>query len=513
MATSEEREPVMAISARLEYVPSTDLLDEPVPTRRRDPRTLPRERQIAGLMSAALGMPLLTLGVQAVGDGLSLEGQVLLYLAAVVGVAVIGGIVAAIPAAIVAALLIDFFFVEPPHTLDVARGDQAVSLALFVIVAAVVSALVELAARRARAAERAAAQAETLSALAGADLDEADTLHGILDRARRTFDMESVALHAPDRKSGDWSAAERAGWSPPGEEAPLQFDLPIGRQLRLIGRGPPQFAEDQRVLRAFAAASETAYEGRRLNEQARRAHELDAVDRQRTALLAAVGHDLRTPLAGIKAAVSSLRQDDVTWSDVDRDELLATIEQSADRLDAVVANLLDASRLEAGALTVRTRPVALDAVVAAAVLAVPGAADRVEIDVGDDLPLVRADPGLLERILANLIDNALRHGGDRGPVQITAAAGAESAKLAVIDHGPGVSADQRQQIFTPFQRLDDRSPRVGIGLGLSVARRFAEAMDGALAADESPGGGLTMRLRLPLAPVAATFPPPTHAPQ
>jgi two-component system sensor histidine kinase KdpD len=494
MAASEDHEPMTSISARIEVVQEHDLLDEPVPTRRGDPRTLPRNRQIAGLVSAAIGLPLLTLALQAVGDALSLEGQVLLYLAAVVAVAVVGGIVAAIPAAVAATLLIDFFFVDPPHTLDVAQGEQAVSLAVFVIVAGVVSALVELSARRARAAERAAAQAETLSALAGADLDEADTLHGILDSARRTFGMESVTLLVHEH--GEWSPAERAGWSPPGQEAPMRFDVPIGRHLRLIGRGPPQFAEDQRVLRAFAAASETAYEGRRLNEQARRAHELTAVDRQRTALLAAVGHDLRTPLAGIKAAVSSLRQDDITWSDADRDELLATIEQSADRLDAVVANLLDASRLDAGALTAQPRPVALDAVVAAAVLAVPGAAGRVEIEIDDDLPLVDADPGLLERILANLIDNALRHAGEDGPVQITAVAGAESAKLAVIDHGPGVAADQRERIFTPFQRLDDRS---GVGLGLSVARRFAEAMDGALAADESPGGGLTMRLRLPLA--------------
>ena len=512
MAASQDHEIVSSISARIEIVQASDLLDEPIPTHRRDPRTLSRDRQIAGLVAAVLGLPLLTLAIQAADDALSLEGQVLLYLAAVVAVAVIGGIVAAIPAAVAAALLIDFFFVEPAHTLDIARGDQAVSLALFVIVAGVVSALVELAARRARAAERAAAQADTLSALAGADLDEADTLHGILDRARRTFDMESVALLMRDQRSGEWSEAERAGWSPPDRQAPMQFDLPIGRELRLIGRGPPQFAEDQRVLRAFAAASETAYEGRRLNEQARQARELAAVDRQRTALLAAVGHDLRTPLAGIKAAVSSLRQHDITWSDADRDELLATIEQSADRLDAVVANLLDASRLDAGALTAHPRPVALDAVVAAAVLAVPGAGDRVAIDIADDLPLVKADPGLLERILANLIDNALRHAGDNGPVQVTAAAGAESAKLAVIDHGPGVSADERERIFTPFQHLDDRRPGAGVGLGLSVARRFAEAMDGALAADESPGGGLTMRLRLPLAPAAATRHSPTGAP-
>src|SRR3954470_20537383 len=210
MAASEENETVMAISARIEIVQSHDLLDEPTPTSRRDPRTLPRDRQIAGLVSAAIGMPLLTLAIQALDDALSLEGQVLLYLAAVVFVAVIGGIVAAIPAAVGAALLIDFFFVEPPHTLDIARGDQAVAVALFVIVAGLVSGVVELAARRARAAQRAASQAETLSALAGADLDEPATLHGILDRARRTFDMESVTLLARDRTADAWSAAERA---------------------------------------------------------------------------------------------------------------------------------------------------------------------------------------------------------------------------------------------------------------------------------------------------------------
>jgi two-component system sensor histidine kinase KdpD len=287
---------------------------------------------------------------------------------------------------------------------------------------------------------------------------------------------------------------------PPEHEAPLRFDVPIGTALRLVGRGPALFAEDQRVLQAFAAAAGTAVEGRRLSAQAREARSLAVVDRQRTALLAAVGHDLRTPLAGIKAAVSSLRQTDVDWDAEQRDALLATIEDSADRLDAVVANLLDASRLQAGALTVHAEPLALDAAVGAAVLAVPGAPERVEVDVPDDLPLVLADPGLLERVLANLIDNALRHGGADGVVEITAAAGATSAKLAIVDHGPGVPAEEHEQLFTPFRRADDRDPRSGLGLGLSVARGFAEAMGGGLAADRSVGGGLTMRLRLPLAP-------------
>jgi two-component system sensor histidine kinase KdpD len=267
----------------------------------------------------------------------------------------------------------------------------------------------------------------------------------------------------------------------------------------LVGRGPALFAADQRVLGAFAAAVETAFEGRRLSEQAREARTLADVDRQRTALLAAVGHDLRTPLAGIKAAVSSLRQSDVEWSPEEQAGLLAAIERSADRLDSVVANLLDASRLQAGAVVTDARPVALDEVIGAALLALGPGHERVQVDVPEDLPLVQADPGLLERVLANVLDNGLRHGGDDTTIEVIATAGSTSAKLMVVDHGPGVPAEQRERLFTPFQRLDDRSTATGVGLGLAVARGFTDAMGGAIAAEGSPGGGLTVRLRLPLA--------------
>jgi K+-sensing histidine kinase KdpD len=493
----------MSISARIEYVQARELLEEPVPSQRERPRTVGRGRRLAGLALTVLGLPLLTLALRALGDTLSLEGELLLYLLAVVAVALVGGALVAIPAAVAAALVINFFFVAPLHTLDVARGDQALALVAFVVVAAVVSGAMELASRRALAAERAAREAETLAALAGADLDGAGALHGILDRARRTFDMESVTLLVRDRATDTWAPADHAGWAPPADEAPPRFDLPVGRDVRLVGRGPALFAEDQRVLKAFAAAAETAHEGARLSEQARAARALADVDRQRTALLAAVGHDLRTPLAGIKAAASSLRQTDVSWSDAERDELLGTIEDSADRLHSVISNLLDASRLQAGALTVHSHAVALDEVVGAALLAVPGAAAAVRVEVPEDLPLVLADPGLLERVLANLIDNALRHGGEGASVRIAATAGAESAKLAVIDHGPGVPAGERDALFDAFSGSGADS---GTGLGLWVARGFTEAMGGKLAADGSDGGGLTMRLRLPLATGVGTAP-------
>jgi two-component system, OmpR family, sensor histidine kinase KdpD len=488
----------MSRTEPVSYIRSGDLLAEPIPTQRGRVKGIERRRRLAGVALAVAGLSLLTLMLDNSRETFSIESQVLLYLLAVVLVAVVGGMVVGLVSAIAAAFLINYFFVKPVHTLEVAQGEQALALAVFLVVAAVVSGAVELAARRARAEEQATAEADTLSELAGTDLDGSETLSAVLERARSTFHMESVALKARERPSGEWVEVEQVGWAPPSQAAPLRFDVPIGHDLRLMGRGAALFAEDQRVLRAFAAAAQTAYEGRRLSEKAREAGELATVDRQRTALLAAVGHDLRTPLAGIKASVGTLRQTDIDWSREEREQLLATIEESADRLDSIVANLLDAGRLQAGALSVRTEAVALDEVIGAAVLAVPGALGRVTVDVPEDLPLVQADPGLLERVLANLLDNAVRHGAQGGPVEVSAMAGEISARLKVVDHGPGVPEDQREGMFQPFQRLGNGGT-YGVGLGLTVARGFMEAMDGVLIADGSSGGGLTMRLRLPLA--------------
>jgi two-component system sensor histidine kinase KdpD len=479
------------------YVRADDLLADPVAPPRATVGGLGRRRHVAGAILALAGLPLLTLLLESMRATFSLEGQVLLYLLAVVVVAVTGGMAIAVASAVAAAFLINYYFVKPVHTLEVAQGEQALALGVFLVVAVVVSWAVETAARRARAAEAAAQRAETLSGLARSDFEQSGTLGQVLESARSSFGMESVALSAREHPSGDWVEVDRAGWAPPGEQAPLRFDVPIGTELRLIGRGPAFFAEDHTVLDAFAAAAQTAYEGHRLSERAGEARELAEADRQRTALLAAVGHDLRTPLAGIKASVSTLRQTDVDWSDSERSDLLEAIEESADRLDAIVENLLDASRLEAGALSVQAVPVALDEVIAAALLAVPGARDAVTLEVPEDLPLVRADPGLLERVVANLLENAVRHGGG-GPVEVTATAGEMSARIKIVDHGPGVSEGQRERLFEPFQRLGQGTPR-GAGLGLTVARGFTEAMDGVLIADGSEGGGLTMRLRLPLA--------------
>lgn len=484
----------MSHPGRVTFVRSEDLIEAPLPTERgHRGGGIGWRRQLTGLGIALFGLPLLTLLLEHTRASLALDGEVLLYLLVVVVVALVGGVVPALAAAVAASMAINYYFVEPRHTLDVAHTDQAVALVVFLAVAGVVSGAMELAARRARAARQAAREAETLSGLAGTDFEESDALQEVLERARHTFGMESVVLKV--RGSDGWSDVGSAGWAPSGAEGPLRFDVPVG-SARLVGRGPKLFAEDRRVLRAFAAAAEAAYEGQRLSERAGEARELAEMDRQRTALLAAVGHDLRTPLAGIKASVTTLRQNDVDWSARDRDDLLATIEESADRLDAIVANVLDASRLEAGAFSVQSRPVSLDEVVGAVLLALGETSRHVHVDVPEDLPLLLADPGLLERVLVNLLDNAVRYGGD---AQVSAAAGEFSVKVKVSDNGRGVAEDERERLFAPFTRFGDRSGASGLGLGLSVARGFTEAMGGTLIADRAPSGGLLMRLALPLA--------------
>jgi two-component system sensor histidine kinase KdpD len=483
---------------RVTYIRTEDMLDESRPERLARSFGLTRRRQLAGLVLALLLLPLLTLLLEAVDEDLALDGQVLIYLLAVVVIAIVGGVIVAVVGAIASATLINYFFVDPVHTLTVGDPDQIVALIVFVIVAMLVSGAIEFAVRRAQAAERARAEAETMSALTDSDLEAEESLRTVLRRARETFRMESVVLKARPSGSDEWLEVEHVGWAPAGEEAPLRFDLPIGPRLRLLGRGPALFAEDQRVLEAFANAARTAYEGQVLSGEAEQARSLAVVDEQRTSLLAAVGHDLRTPLAGIKAAVSSLRQTDVEWSEEERGELLGTIEDSVDRLDGVIGNLLDASRLQTGSLSIRPEAVALDEVVASALLALPDPEGRVSVDVAEDLPLVYADPGLLQRVLVNVLDNSLRYGGHDGRAEVVAHPGSDTAKLEVIDHGAGVPDEQKAQLFEPFQRLDDRGPE-GAGLGLAVARGFIEAMGGAMVADSTPGGGLTMRIRLPLA--------------
>jgi two-component system, OmpR family, sensor histidine kinase KdpD len=225
---------------------------------------------------------------------------------------------------------------------------------------------------------------------------------------------------------------------------------------------------------------------------------LDRANELRTALLNAVSHDLRTPLASIKASVSSLRAEDVAWSVEETTEFLTAIEDDTDRLNQLVGNLLDMSRLQTGALDLARHAVALDEVVANALDSLGASAAGVAVDVPEDLPLALVDPGLLERAVANIVANALHWSPAGARVELCALMTVPDLELRVVDHGPGVPPAARERIFQPFQRLGDRGTG-GVGLGLAIASGFVQAMDGELVVEDTPGGGATFRIFVPAA--------------
>jgi two-component system sensor histidine kinase KdpD len=237
----------------------------------------------------------------------------------------------------------------------------------------------------------------------------------------------------------------------------------------------------------------------RLTEQAAVAGQLGAADRMRTALLSAVSHDLRTPLSSAKAAVTSLRLPGVTFSDADRDELLATAEESLDKLTRLVENLLDMSRLQAGVLGMHPHMISVIEAIPRAIDEIGEPARDVRVHVPDDIAEVRADPALLERILVNVIANAIRYSPPGRPPSVAVSEHAGVVEVRVVDRGPGVPEADRESIFLPFQRLGDRDNETGVGLGLALSRGLAEAMGGTLRPETTPGGGLTMTLALPAA--------------
>ncbi|SBT51361.1 sensor histidine kinase [Micromonospora auratinigra] len=472
------------------------------------PAALSRRRRLLGYALALLGMPLLTLLLRTLPD-LTLTNDILLFLAGVVGVALVGGLWPALVAALGGSLLLNWYFTPPFHTLTIAEADNLLALGVFVGVAIAVSGVVDVAARRTREAARASADAQTLATVAGGVLRGERPLVALLDRLRETFGLRAVSVleltaeaegrPARSRPAGAWRVVAGVGENPPGSPGAGETVVPVDDRLSVVLAGRRLEAADRRVVEAFAAQAAVALRQERLAEEAAAARPLAEADRMRTALLAAVSHDLRTPLASAKAAVSSLRSPDVEFDADDRDELLATADESLDRLGRLVANLLDMSRLQAGALGVAATAIGLEDAVPRALDELGPAAAEVTTDIPADLPAALADPGLLERVLVNIIANALRHSPPGRPPTITGSAHAGRVELRVIDTGPGIPEDQWEHVFLPFQRLGDRDNRTGVGLGLALSRGLAEAMGGSITPETTPGGGLTMVLRLPAA--------------
>lgn len=466
-----------------------------LPSRPRSP--LARRRQLAGWIVAVTGLAAVTLVFWALRDSVDLASVLLVYLLLVCVVAAVGGFRPALATAIGSTACANWFFTQPYATFIIDDPEQVLALVVLVATGSLVSVLVGQTARLATDAQRARAEAEALASIAGQLSGDADPLRAMLAHLRITFGQEVVALFR-STDAGVWELDACDGQPEPRTPSDGEA-VPIGTTLLLTLAPGVLSLDDRRVLDAYAARVAEAVDRRDLQAAAGQAAVRDQADELRVAILRAVSHDLRSPLASIKASSTSLLQADIAWTPAQVHEFAETIDQEANRLDDLVANLLDVSRIEAGVVSASARPVGLDDAIAGTLDNMSTSARDVVVEVTRDLPAAIADAGLLERVLANVITNALDHSPDDRTVKVEATGLGDRAIIRVIDHGKGVDDRHIDKLFEPFQRLGDTS-RQGVGLGLAVAQGFTTAMDGTLTIDHTPGGGLTVTITLPLAP-------------
>ena len=452
-------------------------------------------------MLALAGVALVTMVLATFRAHVGLPSVLLVFLALIVTTAVVGGRAPAYVAAVLGSLAANWYFTAPLYRFTIADAENFVALLVFVGVAAVVSNFVVIAAQRAVDANRARAEAQTLAALAATTREE-NPLPALVQAVQEAFGLDGVAVLRRD--GGHWRVEASAGSPVPSEPADASLVEPLADDIVLALTGNQIAAADRYVLNAFAAQLAAVLDRTRLRAEAGRAHVLAEANELRSALLQAVSHDLRNPLAAIKAAASSLQEKDVQWSPEDSDELVSAIVEETDRLITLVVNLLDMSRLQAGALQPTLQLVSVEEVVLSALASLGPRAAGLDLHLDESLPLVEADPALLERAVANVIDNAVRWSPPDHTVRIETGAFGDHVDLRVVDRGPGIPVALREQVFAPFQRLGDTG--TGVGLGLAVARGFVQAVRGTVEIDDTAGGGTTVIVSLPVAATSSQRP-------
>jgi two-component system sensor histidine kinase KdpD len=434
---------------------------------------------------------------------------VLVHLTGVMAVAFIGGLWPAVLAAILDSLLLNYFETDPVGTFSINDPQILFALLVFLGAAIAVSLLVGLSAKRAQEAARARAEAATLADLARDALIADDTIAAFLDKVRETFQVRSAGLFTRAADAGPgWELQAHSGEAPPpppgsAEAGTDAYEMADPRTALAVS-GRTLTAGERRLLTAHGAHLLLLRQRHALQLRLKNTTKLAEGNSIRTSILRAVSHDLRTPLAGIKLAVTALQRQRRRLPDEIRDEMLDTIDSYADRLDSLIGNLLDMSRISSGSAAPLTSPVTWRDAIEEALRGLPEGAIR--IDLAPNMPAIDADLGMLERVIANIVENALKYapGSDIvivGPSSGSGAAtigGRPCGELRIVDHGQGVPAEDVIAMFQPFQRLDDAPEGLGVGLGLAVANGFTEAMGGQLAAEPTPGGGLTIVIRLPL---------------
>lgn len=432
---------------------------------------------VLGALVGAGSVTLVSLAVAALKPHLPVLSLGVLYVFAVLAVAVRWGIVLAAVVSVASMLVFNWFFLPPRHTFQLRDGANWAVLAVYLVTAVVVSALAARARTRSDDAEQRRREADVLAQAAG-DLLRGAELTSELDRLA---DLTADALRVPAVR------IELGEQRPADGEVGVRVDAGLRPVATLFVAESDRLdpAVVKRFLPALAALVAVAVDRGALEAEALEAEALRRSDVIKTALLRAVSHDLRSPLTAIRASAEALSSEQVDLDPADNAGLVAAIREEAARLDRVVANLLDVSRLEAGALETHPELWSVDELVSQSLDFVGAGTDRIVVELPADSPPVRVDAVQIERVLGNLIENALRFSPAGSPVVVRAEHGATELRIHVLDRGPGISADERAVLFQPFRR----GTGGGSGLGLAIARGFAEANGGRLWSQDDPTGG------------------------
>jgi two-component system sensor histidine kinase KdpD len=443
--------------------------------------------RVAGVAAGLLLVFAVTGVIELLKDHVPVLSLTVLYLFAVLPIAVVWGLPYSIAASFESVLAINFFFLPPLYTLTIADSRNWFALLVFIVTAVVVSQLAAGLRRRATESELLAQIATSLLA------------HGGVERQLEQLSPAVAGALQADRATihiGPDDVDDGGGY-------PLVAGARRVGSVALEGQHAGTAAARRRLLPALGSLVGVALDRERLAQEAVEAEALRRSDALKTAVLRAVSHDLRTPLMAILTAASALSRRDLDLEPADRAELLATILAESERLDVLVGNLLDLSRLQADALHPEPEPWAVDDLVAQALGEIGDRAARVEVSLPSEPPIARVDARQVERAIVNLIENALKYSPADEPVRVQVAAHGDRGVVRVIDHGPGIASDETERIFEPFHRGRSAGSVRGAGLGLAIARGFAEASGGRVWVESRDGQGATFTLELPLAGVAS----------
>jgi len=441
---------------------------------------------------AAIGLIGVATGLGLVLNAGTTPASLLLLLAVVL--ASLLGRVSGVVASVAGFLCLNFFFTAPEHTFAVHKADDLFALAVFVIVAAVVGTVVASATELRRAAERREREVRMrldVTERLRAGEDPHAVAEGAAAALLQLFELASCRLAAGAHE------VSATGQSPPGEA--MHLEAGSSTLDAVASRRRPLSNADKAVLAALVASLGAALEGTRLEAEARNSRIAAAVGRTRSGFLSAVSHNLRTPLASIKAAVSTLLAPDARLDRDDERELLDTIYEETDRLERLVTKVLNLSRIRAGGLELDPQPADLAGLAQAAIrrLRPIARAHLVRLDVPHDLPEVRLDVTMMEQVFLNLLENSIRFSPPGSEIRVEARASDGALEVRVADHGRGIPEAERERVFEEFVRGESRHESTGTGLGLAIVRAIVVAHDGRVWAEETPGGGTTIAFRLP----------------